>query len=66
MLVGLPVTLIPGLPLLPVELVETEGRWHLVHMPATVLPLHLAAVVVQLAVRATAEPGEGGRPPAST
>ena len=39
----------------PVQLVEAEWRGHLVHVLPAVLSHHLAAVVVQLAVRATTE-----------
>ncbi len=46
----------------PVELVEAEGDGHVVHVPPAVLPLHLAAVVVELSVRPA---GELGDPPAA-
>ena len=41
----------------PVELVEAEWRGHLVHVLPAVLPHHLAAIVVELAVGATTEEG---------
>ena len=41
--------------MVPVQLVEAEWRGHLVHVLPAVLSHHLAAVVVELAVRATTE-----------
>ena len=38
-----------------VQLVETEGGWHLVHVAATVLPHHLTAIIVQFTIRAAGQ-----------
>ena len=39
----------------PVQLVQTKGGWHLVHVLPTVLPHHLTSIIVQFTIRTTGQ-----------